>query len=117
MPTTDEMFPSKWLKGTTPPSDVPLAGVAVTIRSVALETLVDGEKWVLYFDEMKKGLVLNVTNGRSVAKLHGKDTAGWVGKKILVYQTTVSFKGEEVDALRVRSADAQAEPQAALPLA
>lgn len=79
---------------------------------------------VIYFEELKsktiqlpdaitgkpeamiqepKKLWCNKTNGRTIAKLHGKDVEGWTGKKITIYPTTTrGAAGATVDCIRVR---------------
>ena len=115
MTTYEEMFPGRWLTGEG--GDIPVAGITLTIKTVALETLEEGSKYVVFFNELPKGLILNKTNCKAIGKLHGRDTSTWVGKQIVLYRTIVQFKLEMVAAIRVRSTDALAEPQAALPLA
>jgi len=47
-------------------------------------------------------VVLNKTNAKIIASLHGNETDDWPGKKIILYATEVDFRGEIVDAIRVR---------------
>ena len=60
------------------------------------------EKHVLYFQGYDRGLVLNSTNARTIAGIHGWETGDWKGKEIEVYPTTTEFDGETVNCLRVR---------------
>lgn len=59
-----------------------------TIKSVSAATFDDrdsGEKVrkiVLHFEEKKPGLILSKTSGRTLIAVHGKDSDGWIGKKI-----------------------------------
>ncbi len=62
----------------------------------------NGMKLVLKFDGKEKGLVLNKTNAKVVAKYYGKDTLGWVGKQIEIFPTETEFNGSLVDCIRVR---------------
>lgn len=70
-------------------------------------------KWVLYFREMEewhrkdssqpnRKLVLNKTNAKTIAKLHGSETDDWVGGKIVLFPTTCMAFGESVGCIRVR---------------
>lgn len=59
-----------------------------------------------------KKLALNKTNGRTVAKLYGTDTAAWVGKLITLFPTTTEFGGETVDCIRIRPTVPQRKGQA-----
>src|SRR6516164_581390 len=60
------------------------------------------DKLVVWFDNSKKGLALNRTNNRAIRGAYGDDTADWVGKLIVVFQTTGDFRGRQVPCLRVR---------------
>ena len=57
---------------------------------------------VVMFDGAEKGLVLNKTNGKTIAALYGTKTEAWVGKSITIYATKTQMAGEEVDCIRVR---------------
>lgn len=103
------MFPNEYLCA----ADLRGKDVTLTIREVKQEELrsQDGgtePKWILYFDEMKgrgkdeKRLVLNKTNAVTIAKLHGSDSEGWKGKKIVVHPAMVKSFGEMVEAIRIR---------------
>lgn len=92
-------FPSKYLKA----SDI-LEPRQVTITKVEMDNVGDdsGNKPVAYFNEEAKGLVLNVTNARQIAKLYGDETESWTGKAITIFATTTDFRGDIVDCIRVR---------------
>lgn len=49
-----------------------------------------------------KKLAANKTNGKSIAKMYGKDATKWVGQWIALYVTTVDYDGETTDCIRVR---------------
>lgn len=93
-------FPSKYLKT----SDFDDQGdVLLTIASVKVEKVGDDEKPILYFQERSKGLTLNKVNSTIISSAFGKETDGWVGKKIFVYNDpSVQYMGEVVGGLRVR---------------
>jgi hypothetical protein len=103
MPKVSELFPSKWLKA----SDFEDGDATLTIREVGQETLGQGKdavvKFVLFFEEEDRGLVLNKTNVNVIAKLHGDDTDDWIGKQVTLYATEVQFQSEMVEAIRVRT--------------
>lgn len=64
----------------------------------------DAEKYVLYFRETKKGLVLNKTNAKRIAILYGCQTGEWDGKQITLYAEEVKAFGEIHNAVRVAEA-------------
>lgn len=80
----------------------------LTIKSVGLEMVsgADGKKdqcTVAHFIEAEKPMILNVTNAKQIAKLHGTPyIEDWSGKKITIYAARVKAFGEEVEALRIR---------------
>lgn len=61
------------------------------------------KKWVLFFEEVDKGLALNATNGKTLCKLYGDEMDDWIGHKIALYtKDDVEYAGELVSAIRVR---------------
>ncbi|HZQ45106.1 MAG TPA: hypothetical protein VFA99_17780 [Acidobacteriaceae bacterium] len=59
-------------------------------------------KQVLYFKEDVPKMILNVTNGTTIASLYGSHPESWIGKQIQVYATPVKAFGKTQDALRIR---------------
>lgn len=100
-----EAFPSKFisapdLKGHTP---------TVIISQVVMDDIGDTQqKPVMYFQGAKKGMVLNKTNANAIAAMYGDDTDGWIGKPIMLITAWVEFKGDTVQAIRVRRPEAAA---------
>lgn len=95
-------FPSKYLKADDADQDLLL-----TIRGVKIETVGQGQKAeqkpVVYFQEVEKGIVLNKTNAKMIAKIaKSDDTEDWKGVKIRLIATEVEFQGDLVMSLRVR---------------
>jgi hypothetical protein len=75
------------------------------IKDVTEEEMAQDKKKklvVVWFDNDRRGLVLNKTNNRTLRGEFGDDCAGWKGKIIVVYPTTDKFGGRVVPALRVR---------------
>ena len=60
------------------------------------------KKLVVWFTNDERGLVLNKTNNRAIRGAYGDDTAGWIGKIIVVFPTMVDMRGKMTPALRVR---------------
>ncbi len=101
MNTTD-LFPSKYVKA----SDLEGGPKTVVMRELVVEEIGQGKsaepKGVLYFSDFDKGMVLNVTNCRTIEDGYGTETDAWPGKSIELFSMKVDFKGDRVDAVRVR---------------
>ena len=79
-----------------------------TIKGVRQENLgKDNQeelRWIVYFREYAKGMVLNVTSIRVLEQAYGGDTDMWTGNKVMVYvDPNVSFGGKIVGGLRLRT--------------
>ena len=88
--------------------------VKVTIGGVETVDFKDGkgQKLVLKFQGKEKGLVLNKTNAKIVAKHYGQDFDKWGGNEIEIFPTETEFNGELVACIRVR-----VQPKVAPPVA
>lgn len=100
-------FPSKYLKA----ADLDGRDIRVIMDRVEMEDVGGGDqKPVLYFQGKDKGLVLNVTNGNTIASVFGDETASWRGEQIMLYEAMVEFKGKMGPAIRVRLAPRVVQP-------
>jgi len=105
----NQMFPSKYATG----SDL-RGAVTVTIARIAAEKMrpnpqsPEVEKWVLYTQEGKRGVVLGKVLANQIAVVLGDDTDLWLGKKITLYPEAVTVAGVARVAIRAHKA---AEPQ------
>lgn len=99
MPKTSEMIVSKFLRKEDFDDDQ-----VCTIKTVKLEEVAQGEtKWIIYFNQHSKGMVLNITSIRVLEGAFGDDSDDWIGKKVMVYvDPNVSFQGRVVGGLRLR---------------
>jgi len=93
----NSLFPSKYLRAGDLDGDLP-----VTMKSLIMEEINQEKKPVLYFRKEVKGLVLNKTNGKIIGSLYGEEVDDWIGQKIVLFPTEVDFRGEIVDAIRIR---------------
>ena len=86
MTTVSEAFPSNYLKA----ADLNNRTVKVAINKVVFEEIGRDKdsKPIVYFDKVKKGLVLNKTNAVEIAASHGDQMDGWIGKEIELFQPT-----------------------------
>ena len=95
----DDAFPSKYLKS----DDIGDRFEHAVIENCQMEELRDGErKPVLYFQNKKKGMVVNRINWDNLSLLYGEDSDDWIGKEILIYTERTSFQGKTTLGLRVR---------------
>lgn len=99
MPKTSEMIVSKFLKKEDFDEDQ-----VCTIKGVNFEEVAQGEsKWIVYFREREKGMVLNLTSIKVLEQAFGDDTDHWIGNRVMVYvDPNVSFQGRVVGGLRLR---------------
>ena len=96
-----DYFPTKYLRAADIKGDMP-----ATISRVEEAIMGDDTKPVVFFEEFSKGLVLNKTNGLHIAQIIGSEQfSEWTGKKIVLTQMPVQFKGEVMQAIRVKKAD------------
>ena len=99
MPRVSDMIQSKFLRKEDFDEDQ-----ICTIKDIRLEEMQGSNdtKWVLYFDEHAKGMVLNTTTIRVLEKAFGDDSDSWIGKRVKVYvDPNVSFQGRVVGGLRL----------------
>lgn len=108
------MFPSENLRT----ADLNGQDVTLHISSVRMDSLKTDRgverKWFVSFLEMEerhrrdrkkenKRWVLNPTNAKTIAKMHGSEADEWRGKAVTLYPTTCSAWGEDdVPCIRVR---------------
>ncbi len=99
---TSEMFPSKYVSA----GEIDDA-ITVTIDRVTMEEVGEdrSDLPVVHFSDYPKGLVLNKTNTKKIASLHGTDTEDWADKQVKLVRSETSYKGEEVECVRVREAN------------
>jgi len=110
MPNVEDLSKSNYLKK----NDV-LKPLLVTIESYGEEEFdVNYKKEVknvLYFKELSKGLVLNITQGLQIRAItnssptrEGTEFEQWIGKKIVLYHDpAVVNRGKVVGGIRVRA--------------
>lgn len=66
--------------------------------------------------ERPKPIVLNATNGKTIASLYSPKVEAWVGKRITLYKANVqAVGGGTVEAIRVRPSAPSAQQQASGP--
>jgi len=100
-PTVDEMFPSRFLRA----ADLPRKGMTLTIDALEQEDLNGENKWIMFFVEEEKGLMLNKTNATAIADELGGKTVEWSGHKVHLRKEKVDFQGRRVDAIRLSAVE------------
>lgn len=80
--------------------------MTVEILSVGVERVVvsGGKKEEHTVAKLRgqKPWILNATNQKSIARLHGPYIEDWAGKKVTLYASTAKLAGDTVECLRVR---------------
>jgi hypothetical protein len=74
-------------------------------ENVAMPDQPEDKKWVMYFENIEKGLVMNTTNLQLAAIAFGtQETDDWIGKQIVLYHDpNVSYGGKLTGGIRVRA--------------
>lgn len=98
MPSIDEVYAGKSLKA----ADLDGNDVTLTIMNAEAKEFDDGSKIIIEFQETEKTFICNKTNATRIASIYDKDYSVWHGKKITLYPDMVEFKGDQVEAIRVR---------------
>jgi hypothetical protein len=77
-----------------------------TIATVKLEKLSNGrteeDKPVVYFQDSKKGWVLNKSSAKAIAEVLGGETDGWRGAQVVLYAEKMNAFGKSLNVIRVR---------------
>lgn len=108
MTLLSDMFPGSFLKA----SDLNGREYPLVIDHVKTErmTTSDEEKYVVYFEGAKLGLVLNKTNGYVIGNSYGNDTDHWKGCRVVLFTARVDYAGSQVDAIRIKIPASNSEP-------
>lgn len=108
--TFEQMVPSRFLKKEDFPKPAIMTISRFEQENVAKEDAEQDNKWVVYFTESEKGLVLGPTNLQLLkiaTGVNGPDES--IGHKITIFvDPTVSFGGKIVGGLRIRAVAEQA---------
>jgi len=107
-------FPSKYLKA----ADLNDQNRILKMADVEMTTISETEddKPVLYFEGVEKGLVLNKTNSAKIAAAYGDEMDEWKGHEIVLFCAMVDFKGDSVEAIRVRAPQPKDKPRKSDPI-
>ena len=108
MPSTDEIYPSSYLKA----DDIKKPELKLTLKSVGPKEVGRDEKkkttLVADFTEIEKEWVINKTNADKLVELLGtKDYTAWPGARVTLVVAWTSFGKDTVKAIRVVAAERQ----------
>jgi len=100
-----EMKESKYLKKEDVGQGKLMTISEIRQQNVAGDNQPEEMKYVIFFKETAKGMVLNWTNIQLIAKIcNSEDTDDWAGKQVVLYEDpNVSFGGKLVGGIRIRA--------------
>jgi hypothetical protein len=99
------MIESKYLKKEDVGDGTILTIAGYANENVAPENQPAEHKWVLTFEDHKKGMVLNTTNTQSLQELFGSSPSAAIGQQVMVYtDPNVSYGGRRMGGLRIKAA-------------
>ena len=112
MPNVNDLKRSKFLTQKDVARPILVTVAAYKEVNVAMEGAEPDEKWVLYFKEFDKPLVLNSTNGQLITAIVGSgEFEDWIGHKIVLYvDPNVSYGGQLKGGIRCRAPKGQTIP-------
>lgn len=116
----DQMFPRKYATG----ADLDGKATTLTIAQMQPERMrparnaPEQTKYVVYFAEAQKGVILNRTLAGQIAQITGEDdTDNWTGRRITLYPQPMKVAGQDRIAIRARAPkpdNGQSPPPASL---
>lgn len=95
------LFPSNYISA----ADLDGKDTVVRIKTITPSEEVGQKKDkrpIVHFYNWPKGMVLNKTNAKRIAKLYGSDTDAWIDEYITLYPSECDFGDETVPCVRVR---------------
>jgi hypothetical protein len=102
MPHVSQMIVSKFLHHAEVEPPIVVTVKALTLEEVGREDKPE-QRWVMWFNEQRKGLRLNVTMIRIFEAAYGSNSDTWIGKRVQLYwDANVSFGGRLTGGVRVR---------------
>ena len=116
MPRICDMIPSNYLKQ----SDFDANGTILSVKDLEQKNVAQDDqepdlKWVIYFNEFDKPMVLNTTNINAMAEAcDSENSDDWMGQEVVVYvDPNINYGGKRVGGLRVRKYTEMPVPVAA----
>lgn len=99
-----DMFPGQYLRGIDVHEPIKVKILSVKAEQVrSRETNKNETAYLMYFEGLSKGLILNITMAKEVAIFLGSDdTDHWPGKWVTLYRVTDKFFGKTHIVVRIR---------------
>lgn len=97
-----EMYPSKYLSVDDFDDEMPVIIANLSFEKMKADGGKEEQKPVLHFLKVDKAMVLNKTNAKRIAEIHGDDTDTWPGKRLTLIKEWVDAFGESTWAIRVK---------------
>jgi hypothetical protein len=105
MANINDLMPSKYLKTSDFREPKVVTVKELKKANVARQDQEPEYKFIAFFEEVEKGLVLNKTNIKRLGKYLGDDTDDWPGGKVEIYvDENVTYGSDIVEGLRIRGA-------------
>jgi hypothetical protein len=98
----DDLYGSKYLSVADLKDREPRLKIGkVEVAELTDKGGVTKRKYVVWFEGATKALVINRTNAKKLADIHGKQTSNWIGQNVELYSEETTFgKGVRVRPLR-----------------
>jgi hypothetical protein len=110
----NQMFPKRFATG----EDFQGKELTLTIAKITCEKMrakpnaPEEERWVIYFKETQKGIILRKTLAFQIGEALGSDeTDYWIGKRVTLYPQPMTVAGRNVTAIRARLVADEADPK------
>lgn len=99
-----QMLPSTYLKKEDVEQPVIVTIGHIEEKNVAGKDQPEELKWIIFFNEFDKGLVLNSTNINALSQAcRSTETDDWAGKEVVLFvDPTVAYAGKVIGGLRIR---------------
>lgn len=96
------MFDSEYVGAWDLPKDATVTIARVTPGNIVGSAGRKAKKPIVYFEGREKGLIVNKTNGKTIAGMYGPVVEEWIGKRITLYATETQMGSETMQCIRVR---------------
>ena len=105
MPTLSDLRNSKYLKRSDFPKPMLVTIASYEEVNVGMENAAPDMRWALHFKELLKPLVLNSTNGETIAAYVGsEDFDAWINARVWLYDDpTIMYAGKRVGGIRIKA--------------